>query len=240
MDFRKHLVRNIAIGLGGLIVVAVLAVIIVVQTSWFRNYVRDTIVSSVEESTGGRVELGSFDFDLGSLRAVVTNFIIHGKEPASAHPFVSVRRAEVDLRLFTSLQRLYEISFLGVDQPEVNVMVLGNGQTNIPTPKQKSTSNTSTLETVVDLAVGNFTVDHGLLMLASAQQQLDVRGNNLRAQLTYDVLKQSYDGQASLQPLYVLNGRNTPVNFKVTLPVTITKDRIDLHNASITTPLSSV
>ena len=240
MDFRKHLVRNIAIGVAGLIVVAVLGVIITVQTDWFRNYVRDTIISSVEESTGGKVDLASFDFDVWSLRAVVTNFVIHGSEPKDAHPFVSIRRAEVDLRLFTTVKRLYDISYLGADRPEVNIMLLPNGKTNIPEPKQKSTSDKSTLETVVDLAVGKFTIDHGLLMFASAKQPIDVRGNNLQAQLTYNLLKKSYDGQISLQPLYVLNGKNTPVNFKVTLPVTLTSDRVDLHNGSITTPLSSV
>ena len=240
MTRRAHLLRNIGLGLATLVVVLIVAGLLAVRTGWFREFIRQKIISSVEESTGGRVEVGAFSFDEGKLRATVRNFVIHGNEPANAQPFVSVGLIEVDLRLFTSLHRFYDVTFLGVDQPAVNVMLLADGRTNIPTPKQKSTSNKSTLETVVDLAVGKVVVNHGLLTFFSAQQPLTVQGKNLKARLDYSTPRQAYDGDLAIEPLYVLNGRNTPVNFKVDLPVTLTKDRIDLHHATIVTPVSSV
>ena len=43
-----------------------------------------------------------------------------------------------------------------------------------------------------------------------------------------------------MEPLYVVCGRNTPVNFKVTVPVVLERDRIDIQNASISTPQSKL
>ncbi len=235
-----RIVRNVAIGLVGLILVLVVAVLVVVQTAWFRNYVRQTIISDVEESTGGRVDIGSFDFDVKNLRATVMNFVIHGTEPANAAPFVSIPRIEVDFRLFTSLKHLYEITFLGVDNPAVNVTLQADGKSNIPTPKKNSTSKETPLETVVDLAIDRFVLQNGALNFFSVRQPLTVDGRNLRARLDYSLAKDAYDGTIAIEPLYVLNGRNTPVNFTVTLPVTLTKDRIDLHHATVTTPLSQI
>ncbi len=240
MSTRGKWIRNIAIGLGGLIFVVLVAAVIVVQTNWFRTYVRQTIVSSVEDSVGGKVEVGAFSFDPFALHATVDRFVIHGNEAPGSRPFVTIARVDLYLRLFTSLKRLYEISSLVVDRPEVSITVMPDGRTNIPTPRKKSTSDTSALETVVDLAIGNFALEHGTVALASHRQPLDVRGRNLEARLTYSFAARSYSGRLAMEPLYVLNGRNTPVNFKVSLPVTLTSDRVDLRNGSISTPISSL
>ena len=240
MTRRARILRNTALGIAALAVAAAVSVFIVVKTSWFGDYVQRTIVSSIEDSTGGRVEIGSFAFDESHLRATIRNLVIHGTEPSTAPPLVSIARIEVDLRLLTTLRRAWDISFIGIDQPRVNVSLQADGRTNIPTPRHKDTSNDSALETVIDLAVDRLDVSNGLATLFSAKQPMSVRGSNVRIRLDYGILRQAYDGTFTIQPLYVLNGRNNPVNFTVTLPVTITRDRIDLHNATVTTPLSQI
>jgi translocation and assembly module TamB len=237
---RRRTLWSTVIAAAGLIVTLVIAVLLVVRTAWFRNYVRQQIVSSVEDSTGGRVEVKAFDFDESHLHATVTDFVIHGTEPASAAPFVSIPRIEIDFRLFPRLKRLYGISFIDVSRPQVNVSLQADGHSNIPTPNKKSASNQSTLETVVDLAVDRFVLEDGLLTLFSVRQPLTVRGSGVRARLDFSLAKQAYGGTFVIHPLYVLNGRNTPVDFTVTLPVNLTKDRIDLHHVTIATPLSQI
>ncbi len=232
--------RRIAIGLAAFVVLLTAAVLIVVQTDWFRNYVREQIISATEDSVGGRVEIGSFDLDVRHLSAVITNFVIHGSEPSGAAPFVQVARLQLDFRLLTSIHHLYDITYLGIQRPGVNIIQLANGGTNIPVPRKKSTSNSSSLETVVDLAVGRFELTDGLATFNSRPQQLDVKANNLHARLFYNTLNQGYQGRIGMQPVYVLNGRNTPVNFRVDLPVSLEKNRIDIRNGTISTPVSSL
>jgi translocation and assembly module TamB len=236
MSRNKRLLRNVAIGLLGFIVVVVASAIIIVQTDWFRNYVRQKIIASTEAGTGGTVEVGTFGFDWRHLRAVVADFVIHGNEPAGSAPFVRAPRVQVDIRLFTSIHHLIDVAFLAIQNPQVNVIVFADGRTNIPTPKQKSTSNTTSLESVMDLAVDHFDLSNGLLVFESQKQVLNIRGSNLRAELWYNVLKQDYSGQLTFQPVYVASGRNTPVILTVKLPVALQRDRIDFHDASITTP----
>jgi hypothetical protein len=103
-----RILRNVAIGLAALIAVLVVAVILIVQTDWFRNYVRETIMTSTEAGTGGEVEVGSFTFDWRKLEAIVTDFVIHGKEPQGSKPFARVARVQVNLRLFTTLKHIAE------------------------------------------------------------------------------------------------------------------------------------
>ena len=80
--------RKIALIVGGsllgLILLVGIAIFVTVQTDWFRNFVKNKIIATVEESTGGRVELGSFNFTWSHLRADINNFVIHGLEPAGA------------------------------------------------------------------------------------------------------------------------------------------------------------
>jgi translocation and assembly module TamB len=235
-----RILRNIAIGLAAAILLLTIGALVVVRTYWFHNYVKQQVISAAEDGTGGKVEIGSFSLDWSHLRAIVTDLVIHGNEPTGSAPFVRVGRLEVDLRLFTSLQHIYDITYLGIDKPEANIIVFPDGHTNAPTPKPKPPSNKSSLETVVDLAVGRFDVTNGLLTFNSKKQALNVRGNYLRAQLQYDRLRDGYQGKVSLNPIYVASGRNTPVNFTVTLPVALYRNRVDLRGAKIATASSQV
>lgn len=240
MSKRTRIIRNIAIGLAAFIVIVAVALAITIQTDWFREFVKSKIIAATEEGTGGRAEIGSFTLDWRHLRAVAGNFVIHGKELAGSPPWIAVKRAEVDLRLIPNLDHGLDLSYLALDQPAVTILVSPDGSTNIPTPKQPSTSNETTTESLVDLAVGHFELTNGSITFNSRKQRLNVQAENLRAQLAFSTLKQSYQGQISLQPIYVISGRNTPVKFTVSLPLVLARDRIDIQGARISTPASEV
>ena len=233
-----RILRNIAIGLVALIVIVLITATQVVQTDWFRNYVRDKIVAATQDALGGRVELRSFSFDWRHLRAEVNDFVIHGKEPPNAAPFLRVARVQVDLSLFTGFKRILNVDALRVEQPQANIITLRDGTLNIPQPEKKSTSDTSPLESVVDLAVGRFDLINGLLRYNDAARPVDVRGENLRAQLTFNALTRAYQGNLSLQPLYVVQGHANPVVFTLAVPVTIQRDQVTVKDATISTPAS--
>ncbi len=123
MSRPMRIFRNVAIALGALIVVLAIAAVFIVQSAWFQNYVKQTIITSAEDSTGGRVDIGTFRFDWRHLNAVVTDFVIHGNEPSGTAPLVRVARVQLNLRLFTSVHHLWDITYLGVDRPQANVIV---------------------------------------------------------------------------------------------------------------------
>jgi translocation and assembly module TamB len=240
MTRRTKTLRNIALAAVAVLVVLGVAAILVVQTAWFRNYVKQTIITSIGDATGGRVEAASFQFDWRHQRAVVTDLVVHGNESAEAAPLIRVGRIQVDLRLFAGLHEWWTISALYVDQPRANVIVYADGRTNLPTPRRKSRSNGSPLEPVVNLAIGHFELTNGLITLAEQKHDLNVRGDNLRAQMAYNTLSGEYSGQVALQPVYVASGRHTPVDFTVVLPVVFGRDKMEVRGGRITSSLSNL
>jgi translocation and assembly module TamB len=242
MSSPLRILRNVGIGLASFLVLVALAGVMVVRTDWFRNFVRQKIITATAEGTGGRVEIGSFNFDWTNLSAVVTNFVVHGNEPAGSPPYLSAAKVEVHIRLFTSIHHLLDITYLGIERPQANILVAADGSSNVPKPKPSapSTSQKTALQTVVDLAVGHFDLVNGSVRFNSQQQDFDLRGESLHAQLWFDVLKQGYTGELSMTPLYVVSGRNTPVKFTVVLPVKLDSDRIALENGRIETDHSKL
>ena len=66
---------------GAALILALGSAVLVLQSGWLYGKVRTWIVSTVENSTGGRVEIGAFRLDWKLLRAEVDNFTLHGTEP---------------------------------------------------------------------------------------------------------------------------------------------------------------
>lgn len=236
---RKVLI-TVAISLAVLIVIVVVAAIRIVQTQWFRGYVAQKIIAAADTATGGRTEIGSFTFDWRHLEAEVTDFVIHGNEPPGAAPFIRIPTLRVNLSLFTSIHHIVDFRYLGLDQPQVNVMVLADGRSNVPSPKPAPSSGKPPLQSLVNAAIGHFDLNHGTVAFADAKQMLDLHCDNLRAELFFNTLDQGYKGQLSFQPLYAVSDRNTPVAFTVNLPVSIQSDKVSVNGATIATPASNL
>src|SRR3954464_14201456 len=225
----------------GLILLVGIAIFVTVQTDWFRNFVRNKIVATVEEATGGRVELGSFNFTWSHLRADINNFVIHGLEPAGAAPLLRAKHVQVDLKLLSPLKGFIDLAYLLVDTPQANLMVFADGKTNIPEPKiKKKPSDKSGLETIVDLAIGRFDLVNASATFASQPAAFDASGQNLRAHLDYNHLHPSYTGEIDMAPLVLKSGNNAAVNVNLKLPITMEKDKITLTNAQLESPRSKV
>jgi len=238
---KKKILLTIAASVLGLVLVLVIASILVLRSAWFANYVREKIIAVTEESTGGVVEIGSFQFEWTHLTVRIRNFVLHGTEPKTADPLVRVPLLELRLKLFAGLKKAVDLQYLGIQQPEVDVIVFPDGKTNIPEPKvQKKPSDTSGLQTVVDLAVGQFNIQHGLLEFSEQKTPFSARGENLRVLLNYNALNPSYQGNLWIDPLLLATGNKPPMNVHVNLPVTIEKDAIRLAGAKLTTDQSQI
>lgn len=242
MTHRKKLILRIAAGLVALLLIAVVASVVILQSSWFAGFVRTKLIAAVEESTGGRVELKSFEFDWTHLTVRIRNFVLHGTEPASEAPLARVDLLEVRLKLLSGLKKAVDIRFLGISKPQVNFIVFPDGKTNVPEPKVKKppSNDNSGLETVVNLAVGEFRIDNGSIHYAQRKSDFAAQGENLRLLLNYSLLKPSYEGQLSIDPLLLRSGVSPPLRAQVKIPISIEKDAARITNASVDTALSHI
>ena len=237
----RKIVAITAASLAGLAVIVFIAGILIVQTDWFRNMVRGKIVAAVEDATGGKVDIASFNFDWRHLRAQVRGFVVHGLEAPTAAPLLRANLVEIDLKLLSPFRGFVDLAYLLVDTPQANLIVYPDGRTNMPAPKVAPKSNGKTgVESIVNLAIGRFDLRNGALTFADRKSALNASGANLRAQLGYNVLASSYSGEIDIDPLYIQSGGNPPLNVNVKLPVTIEKDKISLANAQLSTPESQI
>jgi translocation and assembly module TamB len=238
---RKKLLLRIGAILTGLLLVLIITSIVVLRSSWFAGYVREKLIATVEESTGGRVDIGSFEFDWSHLTVRIRNFVLHGTEPAGNDPLLRASLLEVHLKLLTGLKQVVDLEYLGIERPQANVIVFPDGKTNIPEPKVPSKpSNTSGLETVVDLAVHKFEITNGLLQFSQRKTAFQSRGENLHVQLLYNVASPRYQGNVSLDPLLLTSGTRPPLRMHVNLPLVIEKDAIRLNAGRFTTDRSQI
>ena len=240
MTRAKKIAAIAAAAIAGLLLILVVGVIVTVRTAWFRNFVREKIIASVEEATGGKVDVGSLTFDWTHLRATVRDFVIHGLEPPGAAPLLRANLVQVDLKLLSPLRGFVDIAYLLVDTPEADVIVYPDGHTNIPAPKIEHPSNKTGLETIVDLAIGHFDLRNATVTFADRKSGFSARGDNLRAQLGYDAANPSYTGELDISPLHAQLLNNPALDVNVKLPVHLEKDRINLTTVELSTPESHV
>ena len=135
MSRTKRVLLWIGGGLLGLILLLFVTGIAIVRTDWFRSMVREKIVAAVETGTGGRAELGTFNFDWTHLRAQIHNFVLHGLEPPDAAPLFRADLLQVDLKLFSPFRGFVDIAYLSVQKPQANIILGPDGHTNVPLPK---------------------------------------------------------------------------------------------------------
>jgi translocation and assembly module TamB len=86
MRGRHRSILIIAAGVCGVVVLLALSALYFLQSNWFKEKIREKIISAIEGASGGQVELKSFNYDWRTLSAEFSNLTIHGNEPNPGPP----------------------------------------------------------------------------------------------------------------------------------------------------------
>src|SRR5437870_1083446 len=148
----RTLLRTAAI-LIALVCFLFIAAVVTLRTAWFRNKVREKIISVAETATGGRVEIGSFSYDWNQLSASVSSFVIHGTEPAADPPLFHADRIRVGLKIISVLRKRVDLASLTIESPQVRIVVDADGHTNLPFPKIRSHRGKSFVQELLALQI---------------------------------------------------------------------------------------
>lgn len=234
----RHWRLSLIVGasLAGVLILLVGALVFVARSGWLREKVRERIVQEAERATGGRVEIGSFDFDWNGLRAQVNGLVIHGSEPAGSPPLVRVKSITVVLRIISFLERLADVRSVDLDRPQISLLIYPDGSTNVPEPRQKSRKGP--VQTVLDLAVGRFRAANGSFQVNSQITPWTAAGQNLRARFNYDRRKRQYSGDLSIQPLNLKLDQEQTINANIQAAMAIDRNKITVSRATFATAKS--
>ncbi len=195
---RKHRARRVTAWIAGTLFLLLLLVVgglaIYSGTADFQNRVRKTLVSTLEDSTGGKVDLAAIHFSLWHLAVEADGLVIHGLEGPGQAPYLSADRilVRVTLKNFlahatnsTGPMRYITLALLHVDKPQVHLIINKDGTTNQPVPKVKSTSNEPVLDTLLDLQASKVELANGVVLLNDRAIPFDLAANNLAVDVRY-------------------------------------------------------
>src|SRR3954463_3209065 len=150
---RKRTIRQAIVG--------VLILAVFVSAAWyltsahFRTYVRESLVSQLEDITGGRVELKDIRWNLSKLEFDVRDVTIHGTEAAGEIPYAHADHLLIRLKVLSFLEREVGLRWLQVDRPVIHLIVYPDGGTNQPVPKVVQKHQGNSLQQVFDMAINH-------------------------------------------------------------------------------------
>lgn len=212
--------------------------VLALQSQWFRNKVRDRIVSVTERASGGRVEIGNFSYDWRNLTAEVSPFVLHGTEPASAVPLLRADKIGIRLRIISLLEKKVDIAALVVETPRLNVIAAPDGSTNIPQPKVTSHGR-NFAEELLNLKVQHVEFRHGQANYNSFNLPLDTVGEGLEVSLRYEGPRPGSTGPRYLCTIssaaaHVSSPKlQVPAEFGVNAQVSFDKNAVQIVSADL-------
>ncbi|HYP13427.1 MAG TPA: hypothetical protein VEQ63_05860, partial [Bryobacteraceae bacterium] len=220
------------LGIGAAVAVLFgLAAVIVLPSQWFREKVRLRIVEETERATGGKVEIGSFQFDWRSLRAEVSPFVLRGTEPPAERPLFRAEALAVDLKIVSMLKRDIDVQSVLLDRPQLNLLVGETGITNLPRPQRPKRASDSALAPLMKLAIQKIRLRDGELRYGDQRVKLQLYGERLNAQLAYNFAGPSYKGEVSLERLDVNAPPVLPMSAAFQSNVELFEHRLKIHVA---------
>jgi translocation and assembly module TamB len=163
-----------------------LAVLIVMESSWFQHWMESRVIAVLENLTGGRVELASFRFRPWVFEITLQGLAIHGSEPVGEPPFVFARQVVAHPALEQFLVREIYLRSLDVDGLQVHLRTGPDGVTNLPGPRQQISAERS-LADLMDLSIGHLIVSHAAVVWNNQQQpfELDARQLAILLRMTH-------------------------------------------------------
>ncbi len=164
------------------------------RSASFADFVRRKVIASIEEATGGRVEMAAFHWNLSEWAFEADNLTIHGLEPPGESPYAHIDRALVRLHVVSFLGRQISLEHVELYAPTIHIIVNPDGSTNAPEPRVKLANPKSPVQQLFDLAIARVDVHDGMLLLNQHKLALDFSVNEVLAAMTYDRLAQRYDG----------------------------------------------
>ena len=189
---RSHVRLWIEAAIGVVLLAAAIVLVWYVRSPRFADLVRRKTIATLEDMTGGRVELHAFRWNLSKLEFDADDLTIHGLEAADQQPYAHADRIHVRLHIISFVEKRINVKDLSLDHPVVHLIVNPDGRTNAPEPKLRS--RTTPVQQLFDLAIEHLDLNNGLLLVNDRALPFDFAADDVTAVMTYDHLDRRYDG----------------------------------------------
>ncbi len=232
---------------------AVLVLVVIFGLNWytktddFQRRVGGQVRSVLEDSTGGKVDLGHISFNLWHLAIEVDDLVIHGTEGPGEAPYLSAARIFVRLKINTFLshtigkgaQSHVGLSFLRVEQPHAHLIIDKDGKTNQPVPKHPSTSTEPVQDSLLDLQANEVELADGLILVNDRPIPFNAAAKDLNARVQYLPSNDRYGIDVDLADLETQMVKQPVEHSKLHLALQLGRNMADLQRLDFYTGLNS-
>ncbi len=238
-SFTHHFLRisAAAISVASLLLLFILAVAFWYSTtSGFQNRVRNIVITQLEQSTGGRVQIGALQVNLAQLGIEADNLTIHGKEAHGQIPYFRADKLAVHLKIIDLFAGKIGLSYLGLTRPTIHIIIYPDGSTNQPTPKAATNTSAASISTqIFNLAIDQAQINDGLFILNARQYRFNVQADKLHANLSYDRLRKHYLGNFAARNIQLQRENANLVTSRLFIQIDAAPNRLHLDHLTLLT-----
>jgi AsmA protein len=163
--------RKIAIVIGIILVVLVLAVGIFVATFNPNDY-RGTLQTKLEQQLDRKVALGNMELGLFPLRFRVYNLSIADDPKFGTRAFVQTQELSVSVKLLPLLSKSVQIDSLALERPSVELIKNAQGMWNFASIGQKTPATpSSSSSSSQQFSLGELAINDGLVAITDLQDR---------------------------------------------------------------------
>jgi translocation and assembly module TamB len=207
-------------------------------TADFQRRVGKEVVSVLEDSTGGKVDLGRITFNLWHLAVEADGLVIHGLEGPGEAPYLQADKIFVQVKIFDFLKRTtgtgkrtyVRLKLLRVEQPHVHLIVYKDGKTNQPVPKHKTPSNEPITDTLLDLKAQEVELVNGLALVNDRAIPFNLEARDLEANVHYIASSDRYGATIDLNDMRTQMQKEPEVQSKLHIDAELGRNSADLKD----------
>jgi translocation and assembly module TamB len=227
----EHLIWVVSIWFALGIALAVIAV----GSGLANPLLRRILISELESLTGGKVEVRTASFGWFSLNATVRGLVIHGQEPQTTEPLLTVEQARIGLRIDSFWGRKVSLNDLILISPRIHIRVEKDGTNNLPTLKRKSISSEPLQETLLKLRIRHVEVTDGWVLYNDVGKLMALEGGDLRLnlQLAFSAEKPIYLGTLDWKSIELGRRRDVPVPANVNAKFSLSQSGFTVEQSVI-------
>jgi translocation and assembly module TamB len=236
---KKKVLRYSLIAVPVIVLGALIAGILVLNTSAFRDFLRSEICKQALERTGAHVEIGALELDWTRLAIDLTNVVVHGDPEASDEPaLLQAKRLEVAVRFLPLLRGKLRLRDLILDQPIARLRIDSQGHSNLPVAPQPSTTNGPA--EVFDLEIQNCAIHSGEIYYNDLQVPLDAELHDLKFDAGYSWLRAEYIGSFSYDKGRLSARETSPVSHAMQVKFAASRLGLSIDSLVLSSGASSV
>ncbi|HET7103212.1 MAG TPA: translocation/assembly module TamB domain-containing protein [Terracidiphilus sp.] len=172
---RRYRAFKIAAIVAAVCIVAMACLAFWAGSSSCENLVRKRVIASLETSTGGRVEIASFQWQPFHLQARAEGVVIHGREAAGEAPYARVELINVQISILGFLSPHILLRGLDVKRPQLHFIIYPDGSTNQPQPRRPPKPGKPALATFFNLKAGRVSVEQGVILFEDRAAKFDFK-----------------------------------------------------------------